>query len=307
MKYTQEEKGFADIVASALLLVLLGGIVSANILFGGSVALFFNRNRTAFQKTEEALSILEKIVENFDQTVLEEYDFPDSIHLTSLRGKYADKSLAINDISSGIHLDFLPDSVVTDSKLSDFLFLSGTASSFLDFRNSRGLTVEKDVWIPFLKEGLISCCVSYGWLQSAHKESFAYKTISSSFGSSTPEELFPVVNDIPLINVNFADNRIFEPLLSMQSMHITSAHSKAESLKAKLLTGPVTDGELKSIIGLPVSHAIYRFLGVKTTFWSINFHNEGYVINAVIAAIPEDDGKTVKSYQLIERRIELEN
>jgi hypothetical protein len=159
-----------------------------------------------------------------------------------------------------------------------------------------------DDWEPFLTSEGTACCTAYGWVQVHHRDSFAFTTIAVSVGTRDEAGLCPLVNDQALINVNAADSRIFAPLLKKPEWRISA--EKIEALKNKVASGPLGEGDLRAVLGLPADHMAYRYLGVKTQFWELRFYEAPYTVRAVAAALPRRDGTGTESYRIIEWRID---
>jgi hypothetical protein len=287
----------------ALVMVLCLGLLTAGpVLFGGAAAIFFERSRREYREREELEDMLEEIERRFEGLVGAEADDDQHPVLERLRSEYAEYRFSVNDISSGFNLNFLPETDLTDESLEDFLF-SGGASRFLAFREAEGFMETVDAWEPFLNDAARASVVCYGWMHRGHAGSGPHAMVAAALGG-TEEELYPVVNDMALINVNTADPAVFRPLLSRGIWKIKDAEKKADALMNRLSEGPVTEGELKGILSLPAEHGIYRYLGVRTAFWDVQFGQGRYRMKGVIAAIPEQESGEVERYQVIEGRLE---
>ena len=284
------------------LLIFLGVISGGTILETASVTKYFDRSRSDFREREATKELLDAMVERFGDLVALDFDDEKNPLLESIRTQYASYNLTIRDISSGINLNFLPDSFLSEPSLAKFLFSEGSAERFLGFRKSHGFDTEISAWKPFLREEALNAVVSYGWFSTLHKDTEAGQRIAVSYGNSG-DGLYPLMNDMPLINVNTMDIALLAPMLSYRSWRIAEAAAKAAALKSKLEHGPLTEGELRAILALNANHEIFRYLGVRTSFWSLSFKNGRYRMDAVIAAVPEQGGKTIEYYTIIERRL----
>jgi hypothetical protein len=229
------------------------------------------------------------------------------------------RGLIFEDASAGVKLDFVQDAVLKLPAFENFFFKTD-AASFIAQRNAMGLTSNRELWKPFLTEDGFNCSAAYGWLNKEDKDTFAYGIISSIWETSDPATLFPLVNELPKINVNTANPKLLLPLLKAARIPEDRAHI----LEARLSDGPVNENELQRIIGAPVENGIYRTLGVKTAFWRIRLpvnadktnvganvdgtdtgvaageHGERCFIEGIVAAIPERGSKHIEKYKLIE-------
>jgi len=286
------------VILLMFLVVLAGGAMLEN----ATVTKYFDRSRSDFQERETMKEILDAVVNSFDDLVALDSDDEQNPILENIIGKYTKYNLTIRDISSGCNLNFLPDVVLAEPALANFIFAGGNVEGFLRFRRIHGFTTDISNWKPYLKEESLGAVVCYGWLSVIHGDSETGRMAAASFGQSG-ESLYPLMNEMPLINVNTMDPNLLVPLLSCRSWRIKGVETKASSLKSQLERGPITERELRSLLGLEENHEAYRFLGARTAFWGISFNKDHYRMDAVIAAVPGRKTRTIDHYILIEGRI----
>jgi hypothetical protein len=292
-------------VGALLLLFFLAAVFSGVILFASSAMTYFQRSRNDFTEKENAQIILDKIVEGMQRLKDYPYDDRRNAALEQLRFVHAANKLEITDISSGYHLDFLSDEDLKDKNIIEYLFKNGDSSGFIRWRNTNGLSLSSELWREFVKEESFDSCVAYGWIPVTWINSFAYRTVRASWDKVTNENLFPLVNDFPAMNVNMVNPDILKPLVMRGEFKIEKAAEKFESLKNKLLAGPVTDSDISSILQIPLSHELFCYLGTKTSFWKLSFLFPGIgFVEGIVAAIPKQEGKRqeIEEYRLIDRR-----
>jgi hypothetical protein len=281
--------------------VLLSGGVAVSIARGG----YLRRNSAVFTEKTIAEDLLATIVTRLQP--LREYPADDENNplITDLCREYVVFDLHITDISSGYHLDFMPDHDLADPALAALLFRSGNATAFIAARQLRGLSTSIVPWRDYLNDAAVPYCVAYGWLPLTHLDSFAFREISRSFGLSDPDMLYPLINDFPLMNINIVDPVSLLPLVTRVSFAIPDAEIKGTVLQNRLAAGPLLPSDISTILGIPVDHPIFTYLGTKTTFWQIAFHRDAYYVTGIVAAIPEKHGnwQAVASYELIDRSI----
>jgi hypothetical protein len=290
------------IVSTAALVLILGTLSSGSTLFTAAVARYAERSRHDFRTKEHIAAMLTDMEERLQSLASFDADYPDHPVLVDIMNAYAAQGLVISDVSSGIHLDFLPDSDLAQPALAAFLFATGTPDAFIAWRNAAGLSHTVDAWEPFLTSEGKDCCAAYGWVQVRLRDSFAFASVAASFGASDEASLFPLVNDQALINVNAVDRRLLQPLLKRAEWKI--AAEKINNLERKLEAGPLAEGDVRATLGLPPEHLVYRYLGVKTQFWELRFTEAPYQVRAVAAALPDRNSPAVKAYQLIEWRLD---
>jgi hypothetical protein len=211
--------------------------------------------------------------------------------------------LDIRDVSSGYRLDFLSDEELANPLLRNYLFTD--AAGFTGLRESRGLSPDRETWRPFVKDSAWDACVSYGWLNPARGDSFALRYVKHSFGEGG---LFPLVNRLPMMNINMIEAETAEPLIRTPGFGVKSPMEKMEALREALRRGPVSKGELSALLELSGDSRIFSYLGVKTAFWKIRFAiPSGFYAEAVLAAIPKSmETDTIGEYRLIDRSISRE-
>jgi hypothetical protein len=301
---SDHESGAAELGAVTILFFM------SALLFGA--ARYISVNFTYFQRNsheQEEKTEVDKLVESMvaDIQGLKEYDNDERNNalLYRLQEKYQDYGLVIDDVSSGYHLDFLSDADLMDEKLQQYLFLNGSSSDFIAWRSVNGLSVDKLKWRSFIKEEAWLSCVSYGWINSSHIESFAYRVVRASFEKSDYEQLFPLVNDFPLININMAPSELLRPLITRSSFKIEHSEAKSEAIINRLGQGPLLRSDISSILEIPYNHALFSYLGTKTAFWKINFsYRPEMFVEIIVAAIPDRDrgAQEIKEYILVDRR-----
>jgi hypothetical protein len=304
----EQEEGAIEFGA-AVILVFLVALLSGSVLLISTNIIYFKRNNNEQNEKIEMDIVLREIVASLQPLKAYEYDDYRNPLLQDLRAMYSKYSLDFEDISSGYHVDFLPDSDLQDQRLSEFLFLNNSASGFIAFRNIHGLSNDKTIWKPYIKEEAWNSCVSYGWIHTSQLESFAFKTAASSYRMTVIESLFPLVNDFPLMNVNMVKPEALIPLITRSSFKIEKADEKAETFKNKLLQGPVVASDISSFLGIPYDHALFTYIGTKTAFWKLRIkYRSNMYAEAIVACIPKKNGafQEISEYKLIDRTIHYE-
>jgi hypothetical protein len=291
--------------SAAVMVIFLGMLAGGAMLPAAAVMKYVDRDKADFREREGMGDLLDGMVRRFEELAAEESDGRDHPVLEEIRSDYAAYGLSIKDISSGLNLNFLPDADLSDPAMAAFLFSGGNAGAFLSRRKITGFEQSMEGWKTFLTEEGFSAAVCYGWFSTAHIGQETFVRLSSGREEG---ELFPLVNDLALINVNTADPSLFAPLLSRASWRIPQAARKAEALVKRLEGGRVSAGELRSLLGLSGEHELFRYLGVKTAFWALRFEKGKYVMDAVVAAVPgavrgEGSRGIVERYRLIEGRL----
>ncbi|MCL2128898.1 MAG: hypothetical protein FWH35_00905 [Treponema sp.] len=300
----KNEEGTIELGA-VVILFFLSSLLAGSVLFLSSNMTYFTRNSRDVAEKNQADLLLGEIIKKMQPLKEHEYDDNNNFILKSLCSDYFSYNLKFEDISSGYHLDFLTDEDLADPLLCKYLFNADSSSSFVEWRDNNGLSKDKTHWRSFIKENAWASCVSYGWVNLNQINSFAFRAITQSFKTNNPEKLFPLVNNLPLINVNMVNPESLTPLIFRPSFNIEEPEEKAEAFLNKLAQGSVLVSDISSYLEIPKDNLLFTYLGTKTTFWKINYiYREGLLIEAIVAAIPYEANLAhtgIKEYRLIDR------
>ena len=300
----KKENGWISI-ASMLFLLFITALISGFALIATSNIIYFRKNQNDYRIKKEADILLDKIMIDIQYLKEESFDSPQNRYINHIINKYNSRNLTLEDISSGVHLDFLPDADLSDPYFSQYVFINNQPNSFINYRNQYGIASNIDEWKPYITETAISSCVAFGWLHRNHDSSYAFKQISKNINTTDPDKLFPVVNSFPLININYVDPEIIELFIMRPSFEIKQAKEKYKKLKTKLESRSLDDLDIIEILEVPLTNKIFTYIGCKTSFWKIIFTaEEKYFVQAIVAAIPDEKNnpRVVDRYVLIDRR-----
>jgi hypothetical protein len=187
--------------------------------------------------------------------------------------------------------------------------MNNSPSQYIVFRDAHGLSTDIEGIKPFIKPEVWDSCVAYGWINRNQSESFAFRRVSAEFRSADLMDLFHLVNDFPLININMVEPEILRPLVTRPDFKIEKPEEKMEKLKNRLLLGPVSISDISSLLDTPKTNSIFDYLGTKTAFWRISFRLYPRITaSGIVAAIPDKYGEKqdIEKYVLIDRTIEYE-
>ncbi|MCL2294995.1 MAG: hypothetical protein FWC36_09050 [Spirochaetes bacterium] len=292
-------------VASILFLFFITAMVSGLALIFTTSNIYFRKNQNDYKIKKEADILLNRILYDIQYLKEESFDSPENSYIISFINKYRKWNLTLEDVSSGLHLDFLPDSDLRDPLFSQYVFINNQSTAFINYRNQHGLSSSVNDWRPYVTEAAISSCVTFGWLHRSHDSSFAFKEISRNFSTADQDKLFPIVNSFPLININYVKPEIIELFILRPSFEIKDAREKYKRLKTRLEQRPLDDLDIMEILGVPLANRIFNYIGGKTAFWKITFDaEEKYIVQAIVAAVPNEkhNPRTVEKYVLLDRR-----
>ncbi|MBN1697776.1 MAG: hypothetical protein JW881_09695 [Spirochaetales bacterium] len=124
------------------------------------------------------------------------------------------------------------------------------------------------------------------------------------------DQLFPIVNVEPAMNVHFMPEEILRGLLSFPPFNIKNHAGIAEQIlkvREENEKGLTLKG-LKSIIGSSLQYPgkrIYHYLGVFTNFWEIRVMMEESELRWIVARVPQKKATDDIVYKLLEEDIRL--
>lgn len=233
---------------------------------------------------EAVNNVLVQIESDFQLLCNEEFDCENSPAVKYLYRKYDDYDLCIKDCSSAINKRFV---------LPDF-FNSQTFQEKIALYGDELLT-------------------DYGWInKDFYNEEFLCNE-QYCFRKDCD-----VVNSLSLININFCDEKILD--CAADYFKLENFETKKKEILIKRKEFGINKEELKKIFGtekvaasdksytrnkilVEDKSALFCLLGVKTTFWKVEFCTEKYLVNAVIAAFPLENEIEIKEYRIVERNI----
>jgi hypothetical protein len=296
-------------LGAVLILFFLSALLGGLTLFSSAAMKYFQNNRAVQDERDAAYGLVTDVVEAVQILKNEENDYNGMWAVQKIESVYAGNNLSLTDISSGYHLDFLSEKDLNDANLASFLFLDKSPHQYIRIRDERGLSTDLDRLKPLINSEAWDSCVAYGWLNSRHTDSFAFRAISNSFGTSDRDALFPLVNEFPLINVNMAAPDILAPIVMRGEFKIKNPKEKMGLLKDKLLSGPLGVDDIASALDIKTTSDIFCYLGTKTSFWKINLlFRPGITVEIIVAAVPKRRGgkQEIDRYELVDWSMEYE-
>ena len=129
-RYTYSQNGSAGIAAFCILIfIAFFTIAVTGHMF--AVAKYKNAIKNKYKSIQEANTKLQSIVSDFQSMGKEDVDWAGCSTLQRLLTNYSDYGLTVTDVSSGINVNFFPDSEFKRSDVEKLLFPSANSSSFL--------------------------------------------------------------------------------------------------------------------------------------------------------------------------------
>ncbi len=124
------------------------------------------------------------------------------------------------------------------------------------------------------------------------------------------EDLYPLINIQPLINVNFVEDEILKAILYYP--YGGTRHKERASFYSNInndrSNSEIDDARIKQLLPLKVEKEkdiyylrIYEYLGAITWFWKITAESDNRTLTAIICRIPlETRAPSKRDYQIIE-------
>lgn len=266
------EEGFIRFEVLMMLSIMSLGVFSLLFLISSGMN-YYNSISHKYEKNTEIDIILKELTHHMQYFCNEESDVLDSETYKIIESNFSKYQPLIMDVSSGINRLFLEEAFVESSIIKKFL--------------------EKEP----------SSLVNYGWIPVGYGSNEAIETAKKSFYSSSEEELFPLVNYFPVMNIHFISEQLIEALLT--ALQIPNSKDKAEKLFRASRERVLQDEDIMKLLNVKINHPVIRFLGVKTAFWKVILHIDGIEVHAVYAAIPyqKENSRQPEKYVLVEKRI----
>ncbi|MCQ2589755.1 MAG: hypothetical protein MJ179_04950 [Treponema sp.] len=213
----------------------------------------------------EIRQIVDEMKVDFQELVNYEADMEEGLFQTRMYSKYAELNICIEDVSTGINKRFLNKEILENKAIKSLLAEEHSG-------------YETD----------------YGWINATYIDKSEMDLIKADFET---EDLFPLVNSIPLYNINYMDEAFLKAVLDFCG--IKNAEEKVYEIKMKK-NQIHNKEELAKILGCSHTHHIFNFLGFKTTFWRVRFEKHGYEISVIFAAFPEkENDRKIYEYKMV--------
>lgn len=270
-KTVRNEEGYTILLTLSLILVLMLAL-SAVLLLSAAWKSRASALERRFASLKEADELLKELEESMQALATDECDTFDTENYNFILSKYSDYFLTLTDISSGVSTKFWSKKITESPAIRKLL--SDHAET------------------------------EYSWLP---KDLSNEETLKESLESSRAEsvsELFPLVNDLPLVNIYSLDAETV--LAILEALKIKDFEEKALKIFESLRVSNIKDEEIAEILSVPKTSQTMEVFGTKTTFWRAKFVTETCSVNAVFAALPYKNEKprSVEKYILFEKNIE---
>ncbi|MBP3773290.1 MAG: hypothetical protein J6I53_11485 [Treponema sp.] len=267
----RREDGYTVLLTLALILVLMLAL-SGTLSLASAWKSRANALERRLSALGEADEILRKLALSMQSLASDESDTFDTDNYNAIISEFADCSLSLSDVSSGVNTKFWCKKI-TETQAVQSLLLSHDESE-------------------------------YSWLcPTLCNEETLSESLKSS-GAKNATELFPLVNFLPLTNIYSLDEETVFALLS--SLKTKNAEEKTEKLFEAVKSHTASDKEIAEILSVQMNSQAMAIFGTKTAFWKASLATDSCSVRAVFAAVPNKGEKPreVERYILFERKIE---
>lgn len=286
--------------SAVVLIIFMSAIITGGLLYMDVIRKY---QALSFYKSDDCRSARERGLEIMaDFTMLadtdHDSDFCDILH--SIRSKYKKDGVKIEDISSRVNVAFMSYEDFQSKEVSKTLFINDTADALVaDIKNgllpSRFSDLRK-----YIKTDALEYCTVYGWMPVINIKSPAFEYISRIHGTESPEKLYPLINSVPSINVNYVDKNVLTLYLKNKKYEIKKPDEKIAALSSLTKVRGVDRGMLSSILDVPYTNAIFSVLGVKTSFWKVEYVSGEQRYCMIVCAVPlKEDESKIEGYELL--------
>ncbi len=265
------ENGYYTPQAMILIFSLCTIIMSLNIL------LFCKQNKiNAYKKLyktkSEVNKIIEYLIEDFNYIANSNVDCIHNEVIQTIINKYSEHNISIEDVSTKINKDFLSSKIYEKQEIQELIFQYGS-----------------------------EIITEYGWMNAHLSDEQIIKASREDFET---DDIFPIVNNLPLYNVYFMNEDFLRAILSINK--INEVEHKVQKLINEIndKSKEVDIEMICKLLEISKDHALFNYIGTKTTFWKINMNIYKTDVKIILAGIPNRESK-ITYYKIIEKDLGL--
>lgn len=326
---------------SASLLVLAGLLLCAAAAAGGVLVIEFalageRRSGRAYEARMALIKETARVIALLADDETPEADSPSDevwrrIKEPSLEGA----EVGLEDVSSALNPNWAQKSVFEKTELKSLLKGNDAADELQQRREDKGFSMDLDAAYGdlFEESALPTYFTAYGYANINTTDEFALRSLYAlrtqdaagaeifhakvqgllqekrmltrerlrDFLGTEYDELFPVMNAEPIMNVHFMNHRVLRELLAYSELKVPDPDAAAAALLDAAGEAELGEEELKGLIGAPEESRIYQYLGVNTWFWRITVRRGTASARTIVARVPVDGGEPRK-YMIVEQR-----
>ncbi|MDO4505666.1 MAG: hypothetical protein Q4B64_01825 [Spirochaetales bacterium] len=261
-----EESGFTTPLAMAVIFSLsLASMIF--FMFVASVNKKINSYKRAVESRKEMEYVTRRIEEKLQDLKLEASDI-DERCVSFLISDACDYNYTIRDVSTGINRNFASEEFIKNKAIGEY--------------------------INFHEESL----VDYGWLNPKISEKAVVEEVVNDFGNG---KTYPLLNSFPPFNVFFMDSDFLRAVFEYAGLKEVE---KKANMVLENLNADTTVNEIATLIGVEEKHQLFDLIGLKTSFWQVEFESDACRCTAIYAAVPKkEQQREIERYMLVDRKI----
>ncbi len=294
MKNKNLEKGQGELV-SFILLLFFSTIILSLFYYYNLLKVKASNIINEYKNYIDAENLILNLEADFQILSISKNDGKLSQELEFLRNKYINNNIRIEDISSGININYLSKKYLHDSNLLNKLFLSQEAF------NEVLKIQEKETWLENINS-------INKYLTDFGKQNIKfYGWINPSFVDDILKEK-SLIRDLPVLNIYYTDPEIIHYFITKPEFKISNYDVKYDKLINEIEINPYLDKQrIQEILSVNKNNPILDIFGVKTQFWNVLLNTEDATISLIIAAdLIKENKKSLLKYRIIKREIEYE-
>lgn len=294
------QKGQGELV-SFILLLFFSVLVLCLFYFFSVYRINATKTIKEYNSRIEADKLISEIETDFQILTGLQTDTKDSQEINFLLNKYSKYEIKIEDISSGININFLNKKYLKDNFLQQKLFISEEAfQEIMKIISARKWLESGTLINKYLTDYGKNNIKYYGWINPSFVDNDFMNNLKKNDCSI-------ILNNQSILNIYFTDSEIIKYFVTHQDFKISQSEEKYDRLINEINYNQYINKEkIKQILEVQDDNKILAILGVKTQFWKVYLNAENARIQLIIAAIPNDNIIQGRIYKVIKREINYE-
>jgi hypothetical protein len=246
-------------------------------------------------------------------------------------------TVSIKPLSDRLNPNFVRKNVFEKTTLGTFFVPGKTASDLQQFREDQGLSLLDRTYRSFFQDQAWEDYFSeYGWANINLIDEFAARQLVLAITGSEQkaetfrdriqsllmdqrlvqrgsldavlgtmyEELFPLINAEPLMNVNFMAPQLLEELAAYPGYGVSSPGAKYREILDRRSRAGLNREQVLGILGIDETNTLACYLGTITWFWGIYIEGNNRSYRAVVCRLPSEAAGQSRpvEFNIIEQR-----
>jgi hypothetical protein len=312
------DSGFASI-HFLFVLMFVSALIMGICVYGYSFAqagVRAGQRNTVYREIEK---IIRDVIADMYADPSPDIDSPED-PLWAWNGKIlGDYRVTVTPLSDRLNLNHVRKNVFEKTNAGVWLNPGRTADEFQQFREDNGLSLSADVYHLFFDDEIIKRFFScYGWANINLIDEFTARKLALSLTGSGQtaeqvrgmvqtllvnqqpadrtrlhalfgihyDELFPVINAEPLINVNYTEPALLRALISYPDYGVSQPDTRCDDLLARRSVSGLSTGDILNVLGINDANPLAAYLGSITWFWEIIVSGGRQTYRVVICRLP---------------------